>query len=119
MASITLSGKVVGKAGEPAVTIKEIPTNSGQTLKIASFSLLDRDRVRFKNRDDNPGQFYKIELVGRDAEYALEQIQLGTHLAVTGQPVWRKWNDQKILDIKNSRYWIVEDRNPSNGADAF
>lgn len=105
MATITLTGKVTGKQGEPAVAIREI-----KDLKIASFSVNDREYCYFKNKDDNPGQFYRVEVTGKGAEIAAERLQRGSWVTVTGQPVWRQYNGQKFLDVKNAKVIPCEDR---------
>jgi single-stranded DNA-binding protein len=117
MATITLVGKVVGKAGVPAVSVKEFTTKNGTPGKLASFSLNDREYCYFKNRDDNPGQFYRVELVGRDAEIAIERIELGKWVSVTGQGVWRQYNGQKYYDVKNAKVVIAEDRKSNPESD--
>lgn len=119
MASISLTGKVVGKAGEPAVTIKEISGKEGSSMTIASFSMLDKANPYFKNKDDNPGQFYRVEVLGKPAEFAAERLSLGSWVSVTGQPVWRQWNGQKYLDVKNSQIIFCEDRKTATESDPF
>jgi single-stranded DNA-binding protein len=110
MATISLIGKVVGKAGEPAVAVREI-----KDLKIASFSVNDREYCYFKNKDDNPGQFYRVEVTGKTAEIAADRIQLGSWVSVTGQPVWRQYNGNKYLDVKNAKITLAEDRKTATG----
>lgn len=105
MAMVSITGKVVGKQSEPAVSVRE-----AKDLKIASFSVLDRQYAYFKNKDDNPGQFYRVEVTGRSAEYLAENLKHGTWVSVTGQGVWREYNGQKYYDIKNSVVTQCEDR---------
>lgn len=109
MATIVLTGKVCGKAGEPAVALRTIKTKDGGEAKIASFSLNDRERCYFKNKDDNPGQFYRVEVSGYSADWVSEQLKLGTWVSVTGQPVWRQYNGQKYLDVKSAKVILAED----------
>lgn len=116
MATINLIGKVVGKAGEPAVSLKEYGGANGSTVKVASFSVNDREYCYFKNKDDNPGQFYRIEATGRYADIASEQFELGSWVSITGQPVWRQYNGQKYLDIKNAKAMLAQDRKPSSSS---
>ena len=119
MATISLVGKVVGKAGEPAVSMKEINGKEGAVIKIASFSLNDKEYCYFKNKEDNPGQFYRVEVNGRMADIAEERVSLGTWVSVSGQPIWRQWNGQKYLDVKNAKFTIVEDRKTAPESDPF
>lgn len=118
MATITLIGKVVGKASEPAVSLKQYKSAKGGEVKVASFSMNDREYCYFKNKDENPGQFYRIEATGIYADIASEQISLGTWLSVTGQPVWRQYNGQKYLDVKNAKIVLAGDRKPATDADS-
>lgn len=119
MAAISITGKIVGKPNSPAVTLKEVKTANGDVLTIANFSVLDRDRVYFKNKEDNPGQFFNVEVIGRDAVYAAENYALGMYVTVYGQPVWRQYNGQKYMDIKNSRSYITGDRKTSDESEMF
>ena len=109
MATITLTGKIVGKAGDPAVSTREYKGGEGQTIKVATFSVNDREYCYFKNKDENPGQFYRVEATGKNAEIAADRLQLGTWVSVTGQPVWRQYNGNKYLDIKNAKFVLAED----------
>jgi len=119
MATITLIGKVVGKAGEPAVSVKEFKSREGSGMKTAIFSINDREYCYFKNKDENPGQFYRVEVTGRFAENASDQIKLGTWVQVTGQPVWRQYNGQKYLDVKNGKYVLAEDWKTAASSEIF
>lgn len=112
MATISLIGKVVGKASDPAVAVREIKTNNG-TMKVASFSINDRDYCYFKNKEENPGQFYRVEITGVQADIAAERLSHGSWVAVSGQPVWRQYNGQKYLDVKNAKFTLAEDRQAS------
>jgi len=104
MASIALAGKVVGKAGESPVSIKE-----GKDYTIASFSVKDSSYCYFKNKDDNPGQFYRCEVLGKQATLAAERLKRGDRVAVFGQTVWREYNGSKYLDVKNCQVTFMED----------
>lgn len=119
MATISLTGKVVGKAGSPAVSIREVNGKNGSTMKIASFSINDREYCYFKNKEDNPGQFYQVEVTGPAAEIAADRIELGTWLSVTGQAIWRTYNGKKYFDVKNARLVFAEDRKPSQADEPF
>jgi len=110
MATITLTGKVVGKASEPPVSVKEYQGREGAGMKLASCSINDREYCYFKNKDDNPGQFYRVEFSGRYADLAVDQLELGTWVTVVGQPVWRQYNGQKYLDVKNAKFTLAQDR---------
>lgn len=114
MATISLTGKVVGKAGTPAVSMREINGKNGSTIKIASFSVNDREYAYFKNKEDNPGQFYRVEVTGPAADIANERLELGSWVSVTGQAVWRQYNGEKYFDVKNARIVPVQDRNTAS-----
>lgn len=120
MARISLGGKVVGKAGASPVTVRQVTTANGQ-MAIATCSVMDTDYVYYKDRDDNPGQFYNCEFRGRDAEAAEKLLQLGTNLVVYGKPVWRKYKDNRYLDVKDASFSLIGDRNtePSENSDPF
>lgn len=109
MASITLLGKVTCKEGTPPVTFKELPSKDGSsTVKLASFSIRDTQYAYFKDRDENPGQFYRCEVMGKLAEQAQDRLNRGDYVGVTGQPVWRQYNDKKILDVRNCSLTFIE-----------
>jgi len=118
MASIALAGKVVGKNGESPVSLKE-----GKDYTIASFSIKDSTYCYFKNKDDNPGQFYRCEVLGKQAALAAERLKRGDRVAVSGQPVWREYNGNKYLDVKNCQITFLEDLaktgTSSSGEDLF
>lgn len=109
MASITLLGKVTCKEGTPPVTLKELPSrDGGASVKIAFFSIRDTQYAYFKDKDDNPGQFYRCEVMGKLAEQAQDRLERGDYVGVTGQPVWRQYNDKKILDVRNCILTFIE-----------
>lgn len=99
MATATLSGTVVCKQGEPAVTLKEL----GNNYKIAEFSLRDTEYFYYKG-DDKPGQFYKVQVTGKQAELAVDRLNRGDFVSVTGQLVQREYNGRIYLDVKDARY---------------
>ena len=109
MASISISGKIVGKKSDPAVTLRQI----GE-LSIAEFSVLDTDFCYFKNKDDNPGQFYKVAVASKAATWLSENLTHGSKVTVHGQPVWREYNGTKFLDVKNARVVAMDDRKNSS-----
>ena len=108
MASISISGKIVGKKSDPAVALRQI----GE-LSIAEFSVLDTDYCYFKNKDDNPGQFYKCSVTSKAAPWLAENLTHGSKVTVHGQPVWREYDGKKFLDIKNARVIAMDDRKNS------
>ena len=109
MASISISGKVVGKKSDPAVALRQI----GE-LSIAEFSVLDTDYCYFKNKEDNPGQFYKVAVASKAATWLAENLTHGSKVTVHGQPVWREYNGTKFLDVKNARVVSMDDRKTSS-----
>lgn len=108
MASLNLLGPVTCKEGTPPVTLKELPSRDGNPVMLASFSIRDTQYAYFKDKDDNPGQFYRCEVVGKLAQQAFERLQRGDYVGVTGQPVWRQYNDKKILDVKNCTLTFIQ-----------
>lgn len=104
MASLSLFAKVVGKNGESPVSLKQ-----GKDYTIASFSVKDNTYCYFKNKDDNPGQFYRCEVIGKQALIVSERLKRGDRVGVTGQPVWREYNGTKYLDVKNCQVTFLED----------
>lgn len=106
MASISLAGTVTGKQGEPAVQIREF----GNGGKIAKFSIVDKEYFYVKEGDDRKGQFYAVEVSGKQAEIVADRLNRGDKLAVTGQLVQRDYNDRTYLDVKNARVTFLESR---------
>lgn len=104
MATLSIAGKVVGKDGTSPVSLKQ-----GKDYTIASFSVRDSTYCYFKNKDDNPGQFYRCEVIGKQATLAAERLQRGDYVAVTGQSVWRQYNGNKYLDMKNCQLTFLAD----------
>jgi len=98
MAQVTLSGTVVCKQGEEPVTLKTL----GNDYTIAEFSVRDTEYFYYKG-DDKPGQFYKVQVSGKQAEYLPGQLERGDFVSVTGQLVQRTYNDRTYLDVKDAR----------------
>lgn len=119
MATISLIGKVVCKDGEPPVSVKEFKSKDGSTIKIGSFSMLDTQRCYHKTKDDNPGQFYRVEVTGRDVDIASDRLRKGIYVNVVGQAVWRQYNGSKFFDVKNSTFTVAEDWKTSSDSDPF
>ena len=113
MAQATLSGTVVCQQGKPAVTLKEL----GNNYKIAEFSMRDTEYFYYKG-EDKPGQFYKVQVTGKQAEFAVDRLERGDFVSVTGQLVQREYNGRTYLDVKDARYnqpyKSKEDSAPSN-----
>jgi len=105
MASISLGGKVTGKQGEPAVTVREF----GNGGKIAKFSMVDNEYFYSKD-DDKKGQFYSVEVTGKGADIVADRLERGDRVAVHGQLVQRDYNDRTYLDVKNARVTFLEGR---------
>lgn len=116
MASVSLAGKVTGKQGEPAVTVREF----GNGGKLAKFSMVDNEYFYSKD-DDKKGQFYSVEVGGKQAEIVVDRLQRGTPIAVTGQLVQREYNGKTYFDVKNARVTFLESRagQSSGSADPF
>lgn len=114
MASGIITGRVTGKAGQPAVTVREY-----NGFKVANFSIRDDEPAYFKNKDDNPGQFWNVEVVGKYAERAAEQIERGTQVCVNGQLVWYQYNGERRVSLKNGKYHLLEWKTEEKSSDAF
>ena len=99
MAQVAISGKVTGKQGEPAVTVKEL---GDRGFKVAEFSVVDTEYFYHKG-DDKPGQFYRVRVTGKQAEWA-DQLERGDFVYVTGQLVAKVYNDKTYLNIEDARY---------------
>jgi single-stranded DNA-binding protein len=105
MASGTIAGRVTGKTGEPVVSLRD-----NGNFQAATFSVLDNEYAWFKNKEDNPGQFWRCEVTGKQAQIVSDRLQRGDKVSVTGQLVIRQWNDKKMVDIKNARVTFLEDK---------
>lgn len=113
MASISIVGKVVGKEGNPPVTLKEF-SNGG---KIASFSVVDNEYIYVKEGDDRTGQFYSVEVSGKAAEIFADRLQRGDRVGVHGQLVQRNYQDKTYLTVKNARVVSQEPRRDADTAE--
>lgn len=99
MACVSLAGKVVVKEGEPAVTVREF----GNGGKIAKFSVLDKEYFYVKEGEEKKGQFYSVEVSGKQAEIVVDRLQRGSAVTVHGQLIQRDYGDRTFLDVKNAR----------------
>ena len=109
MAQVAISGKVTGKQGEAAVTIKELGSNG---FKVAEFSVVDTEYFYHKG-DDKPGQFYRVRVTGKQAEWA-DQLERGDFVYVTGQLVAKVYNDKTYLNVEDARYNAPRKDAPAN-----
>ena len=98
MAQATVSGTVVCKEGQSPVTIRELTPS----YKVAEFSVRDTEYFYYKG-DDKPGQFYSVQVTGKQAEFLSDRIERGDFVSVTGQLVQRVWKDKVYLDVKDAR----------------
>jgi len=98
MAQVNISGRIVCKEGEPAVTTKTL----GETYTVAEFSVMDTEYFYFKG-DDKPSQFYRIQVGGKQAELLPDRLERGDFVSVTGQLVQRVYKDKTYLDVKDAR----------------
>lgn len=113
MASISVVGKVVGKEGNPPVSLKEFDNGN----KIANFSVVDQEYFYVKEGEERPGQFYGVEVNGKAAEIVHDRIQRGDRVGVHGQLVQRVYNDKTYLAIKNARVIVQEPRREDSSED--
>ncbi len=113
MAAITTAGKVTGKEGEPAVTVREF----GNGGKIDKFNMVDRAYFYVKQGEERPGQFYTCEVSGKQADIVAERLERGDRICVRGQLVRREYKDKTYLDIKQASVTFMEDRRDTPGGD--
>lgn len=114
MAAISIAGKVVCKEGTPAVTVREF----GNGGKIAKFSVVDNEYFYSKD-EDRKGQFYSVEVSGKQADFISDRLQRGDRVALRGQLVQREYNDRLYLDVKNASVTFMEDRKEGGGGDSL
>ena len=105
MAAITTAGKVTCKQGTEAVTVREF----GNGGKIAKFSMVDQEYFYSKD-EEKKGQFYSVEVSGKQADIVADRLQRGDRVCVRGQLVQREYNDRLYLDVKNASVTFMEDR---------
>ena len=111
MAAITTAGKVTCKQGTEAVTVREF----GNGGKIAKFSMVDQEYFYSKD-EEKFGQFYSVEVSGKQADIVADRLQRGDRLCVRGQLVQRQYNERVYLDIKNASVTFMEDRRDQGGS---
>ncbi len=114
MAQVNISGTVVCKQGDPAVTLKTL----GESYTIAEFSVRDTEYFYYKG-DDKPGQFYRVQVGGKSAEILADRLERGDFISVTGQLVQRVYKDKTYLDVKDARVNQPYKERPEAGGDAF
>ena len=114
MAAISLGGKVTAKQGDPAVTVREF----GNGGKIAKFSVVDNEYFYVKEGDERKGQFYSVEVSGKQADIVADRLNRGDQVTVHGQLVQRDYNDRTYLDVKNARVTFQTPKSDS-GDSAF
>ena len=119
MAQINISGTVTGREGEAAVTLKTL----GESYQVAEFSVRDTEYFYHKG-DDKPGQFYRVQVGGKSAEYIAEKLERGDFVSVTGQLVQRPYEGKNgkgiALDVKDARVnQPYKPRNEAGGGDSL
>lgn len=113
MASISIVGKVVGREGDPAVSLKTFENGT----QLASFSVVDSEYFYVKEGDDRTGQFYSVEVLGKGAEIITDRLSRGDRVGVHGQLVQRKYQDKLYLTVKNARVIFQEPRPEAGSVD--
>ena len=111
MAQVNLSGTVVCKEGTPAVTLKTL----GESYTIAEFSVRDTEYFYHKG-DDKPGQFYRVQVGGKAAEFLPDRLERGDFVSVTGQLVQNTVGDKIYLNVKDARVNQPYKERPNNDA---
>jgi single-strand DNA-binding protein len=112
MAAISLGGKVTCKEGSSAVQLRTFD-NGGQ---LAKFSVVDQEYFYVKQGEERKGQFYSVEVNGKQAEIVAERLQRGDRVCVRGQLVQRDYNDRTYLDVKNASVTFMEARREESSA---
>ena len=115
MAAITTAGKVTGKQGEPAVTVREF----GNGGKIAKFNMVDQEYFYVKQGEERPGQFYTCEVSGKQADIVAERLERGDRVCVRGQLVQRQYNDKTYLDIRQASVTFMEGKKEDSADSLF
>ena len=115
MAQVTLSGTVVCKEGTPAVTLKTL----GESYTIAEFSVRDTEYF-YSKEDPKPGQFYRVQVGGKAAEFLPDRLERGDFVSVTGQLIQSVYNDKTYLNVKDARVnQPYKERKAPASSDAF
>jgi single-stranded DNA-binding protein len=115
MAQVTLSGTVVCKEGTPAVTLKTL----GESYTIAEFSVRDTEYF-YSKEDPKPGQFYRVQVGGKAAEFLPDRLERGDFVSVTGQLIQSVYNDKTYLNVKDARVnQPYKERKAPASTDAF
>lgn len=112
MASITVSGIVACKEGTEPVTIRTF----GNGNQAATFSVCDLEYVYTKEGEERQGQFYRVEVLGKPAEFALDRLRRGDRVTVRGQLVQRVYQDKLYVDVKAGSVTYLE--KPRNRPDS-
>ena len=115
MAQVTLSGTIVCKEGTPAVTLKTL----GESYTIAEFSVRDTEYF-YSKEDPKPGQFYRVQVGGKAAEFLPDRLERGDFVSVTGQLIQSVYNDKTYLNVKDARVnQPYKERKAPASTDAF
>lgn len=94
------------------------------TSQVLSFSVADSEYIYVKNGEAE-GQWYNVEVWGKQAERLASILAKGTKVAVYGQLVQRSYESAKgkgkSLDIKDARVSIVSKKEApaGGGSSAF
>ena len=115
MAQVNLSGTVVCKEGTPPVTLKTL----GESYTIAEFSVRDTEYF-YSKEDPKPGQFYRVQVGGKAAEFLPDRLERGDFVSVTGQLIQSVYNDKTYLNVKDARVnQPYKERKAPASTDAF
>ena len=103
MASISLGGKVTGKQGEAAVTVREF----GNGGKIAKFSVVDSEYFYSKD-DEKKGQFYSVEVTGKAADIVADRLERGRKAALAGNvEAFNSYHQAKVTSLQQVKTDLV------------
>ncbi|MGA1710408.1 MAG: single-stranded DNA-binding protein [bacterium] len=106
MATGVISGIVTCREGDSPVTLKTLKDN----YVIATFSMVDKEYFWSPDPDSKKGQFYNIEVTGKQAEIAADRLKRGDALSARGQLVQREWQGKTYLDVKNATLTFLSNR---------
>lgn len=112
MATISIAGTITGGKAKQAVSVKEFEGGA----KLANFSVLDKQY--FYSKEDRKGQFYNVQVRGKEAEIASDRLAIGNRVAVTGQLVQRDYNGKTYFDVINANITYLEGKpSPTEDSD--
>ena len=102
MAGINVSGTVCKTKDGDALTVVNFTKKDGSADTLVTFNIADAEYVYSKQGEKAPGQYYRCQLRGMQAQIATERIKAGMFVAARGQLVQREWNGGRQYTIDNA-----------------